>query len=142
MAETRKDFLSGRILDTIRRDPEFAILFEDAVAISDLEIRIAQSDISPDAAILVGTNEEIKNVSSNLLVHFPLLVVLRVSIGADVIHLDAHYDIRQPGLEELVAAVRGLVALHGIEPNERLLDYSIGAQLVERWRRKLGLADK
>lgn len=130
MAETRKDFLSGRILDTIRRDHGFSIFSEDAVAISELEIRITQCDICPDAAILVGADDEIKHVSSNLLVNFPSLVVLRVSIGEDVIHLDAHYDVRQPGLEELVAAVRGLVALHGIDPNERLLDYAIGAPLI------------
>jgi hypothetical protein len=130
VAETRKDFLTERIVEAVQRDSNLSLYGERALASSRIWDSLNLGQRAPDAIILVGVGNELTELSSALLQRYPSIIVARVEIAANTVQFDAKYDVGEPGLDELISAVRKLVNVHGTAPQDRLVSYVIPQQHV------------
>ncbi|MGH8503176.1 MAG: hypothetical protein ACREVE_12030 [Gammaproteobacteria bacterium] len=119
VAQTRDDFLATGITETIRRTPDFKLMTGKIVPVMEVESLVQEAGASLDAVILIGNESDIDVV--DLLARHPSLVVLRIAFGRDAVRL----DLRNAGLDQLVATIRALVRRHGDGLTERLLEYEV-----------------
>jgi hypothetical protein len=106
VATTSKDLAAEVISAAVVRCDDMTLLGDGVVAASQVEeLLTALPLVTPCALVLVGRASDTKAIETRWLRRRKRLVVLRVDILEDVVHLAA----RQVGMAALLAAVRDLV---------------------------------
>lgn len=121
VAQTTGDILAESIAEGIRRRTDVTLSFDRVVPVPDLCALMERTENCPDVAILIGLKGELDEYSNELLGTHPSIVVARIVIGSELVHL----DLRQIDLQELIISSRGLFRRHVAIPEQRLTEYLV-----------------
>jgi hypothetical protein len=121
VAQTSGDILAESIAEGIRRRTDVTLSFDRVVPVSDLWAFMERTENCTDVVILIGLKGELDKYSNELLGKHPSLVVARIVIGSELVHM----DLRQIDLQELIISACGLFRRHVVIPEQRLTEYVV-----------------
>jgi len=121
VAQTNEDILAESISEGLGRSSDVDRVCERVVSIQELFTLLNEEERSPDIVILVGGEEELAECSDELLAKHPSIVVARVVVGSEVVHM----DVRQIDLNGLIQSLCGLFRHHTGDSQARLTEYRL-----------------
>jgi len=119
IAQTTEDILAEAIAEGVRRESDAVLSPDWVVPARELSALLNGTDCRPDGVILIGREGDLNAYSKELLENQPALVVARIAIGSDSVHL----DLRDIGLRELIRSIQALVRRQGACAGQRLTHY-------------------
>ena len=121
VAQTTEDILAELIAESISRRSDVDMVCDKAVLIHELFTVLSKRERPPNIVILVGRDGELAEYSNELLASYPSIVVARIVIGSEVVHM----DLRQVDVDELILSMCGLFQWHGGSSEQRLIEYKV-----------------
>ena len=121
VAQVSQDILAELIAAGISETSDVALCPDGVVPIGQLSALLQRQERRPDVVILVGLDGELEAYSNELLASYPSIVVVRIVIGSEVVHM----EFRQIDLHTLITTACGLFRRHGISPEQRLANYKV-----------------
>lgn len=116
VAKTSDDILAELILIGIRQRSDIDMACERVVLAHELLTLLSKKENSPNIIILVGREGELAVYSNELLANYPHIVVARIVIGSELVHM----DLRQVDLHELIFSVCGVFMRSAISSEQPL----------------------
>lgn len=104
VASTRKDILAEVIATSVRSRSDVALNPDLVVPVDELPSRLRGQGVRPDIVILVGMTGELDDQSNKLLTEYPSIVVARMIIGSEWVHMGVRYTC----LQDLITALCNL----------------------------------
>jgi hypothetical protein len=121
VAQTKQDILAESIAEGIKRSIDVDLACERVILIHELFALLSESKNPPNIVILVGSDKELAEYSNELLASYPYIVVARIVVGSELVHI----DLRQVDLQELILSVCGLFRRHAASSEQRSTQYKL-----------------
>jgi len=122
LAATEPDLIAEGILAAVIQRTDMQLVGKRVLSVSEVSLALGRmDDATPCAVVLVGKSMNCDEYSLQWLRDYPVLVVARVSLAEDIVHIDAS-DV---GLDTLLSAVYQLAQCHGNLHRERLVHLSL-----------------
>lgn len=126
VAHAREDFVAASIVAAVRNSADLRLVGDAPVMTSDPRRAIPVDRAAVGAIIVIGSPQEVETWSSDLLASSPELVVIRVTVGSDVVH----FSRRGVGHDALLETLRALARSPG--EDARIADYvAVGTRTME-----------